>query len=276
MSRPAGEMPEDVRVDDRPADHVRHEDRAAAAHRTAEAAAVRPGRRAGRDAVLGGRAGVLDGSTRRGRVPGGAARLNRVARVACVTCPSAPDPRRSSSTSLTEYDFGPAHPMSPVRVDLTMRLAERARRARPAAACAMVPAPIADDDLIAHRARPRADRGGAAGSATTRRRRRGARARHRRQPGLRGHAPRRRARGRRDASRRSARSGPARACTRPTSPAACTTRCATGPAASASTTTSRSASSTSSTRAPSGWRTSTSTSTTATASSRSSGTTRGC
>ena len=26
--------------------------------------------------------------------------------------------------TLTEYDFGPDHPMSPVRVDLTMRLAE--------------------------------------------------------------------------------------------------------------------------------------------------------
>ena len=26
--------------------------------------------------------------------------------------------------SLTSYDFGPAHPMSPLRVDLTMRLAE--------------------------------------------------------------------------------------------------------------------------------------------------------
>ena len=25
--------------------------------------------------------------------------------------------------TLTEYDFGPSHPMSPVRVDLTMRLA---------------------------------------------------------------------------------------------------------------------------------------------------------
>ena len=25
--------------------------------------------------------------------------------------------------SLTEYDFGAAHPMSPIRVDLTMRLA---------------------------------------------------------------------------------------------------------------------------------------------------------
>ncbi len=48
--------------------------------------------------------------------------------------------------TLTEYDFGPSHPMSPVRVDLTMRLArelgvlERLRT---------VPAPMADDDLIA-------------------------------------------------------------------------------------------------------------------------------
>lgn len=48
--------------------------------------------------------------------------------------------------TLTEYDFGPSHPMSPVRVDLTMRLArdlgvlDRLRE---------VPAPIASDDLIA-------------------------------------------------------------------------------------------------------------------------------
>jgi len=26
-------------------------------------------------------------------------------------------------SSLTAYDFGPSHPMSPIRVDLTMRLA---------------------------------------------------------------------------------------------------------------------------------------------------------
>ncbi len=49
--------------------------------------------------------------------------------------------------SLTEYDFGPAHPMSPVRVDLTMRLAEELgvldRGLR------MVPAPMADEDRIA-------------------------------------------------------------------------------------------------------------------------------
>jgi acetoin utilization protein AcuC len=47
--------------------------------------------------------------------------------------------------SLTEYDFGPTHPMSPVRVDLTMRLAEElgvlARLRR-------VPAPVASEDLI--------------------------------------------------------------------------------------------------------------------------------
>jgi acetoin utilization protein AcuC len=48
--------------------------------------------------------------------------------------------------SLTEYDFGPSHPMAPIRVDLTMRLArdlgvlERAR---------LVDAPMADDDLLA-------------------------------------------------------------------------------------------------------------------------------
>jgi acetoin utilization protein AcuC len=48
--------------------------------------------------------------------------------------------------TLTEYDFGPSHPMSPVRVDLTMRLAadlgvlDQLRT---------VPAPMADDDLIA-------------------------------------------------------------------------------------------------------------------------------
>src|SRR4051794_37926908 len=48
--------------------------------------------------------------------------------------------------TLTEYDFGPSHPMSPIRVDLTMRLArelgvlDRVRT---------VPAPMAPDDLVA-------------------------------------------------------------------------------------------------------------------------------
>ncbi len=48
---------------------------------------------------------------------------------------------------LTEYDFGPEHPMSPVRVDLTMRLAEEvgvlSERLR------VVPAPMADENLLA-------------------------------------------------------------------------------------------------------------------------------
>ena len=49
--------------------------------------------------------------------------------------------------SLTDYSFGPSHPMSPVRVDLTIRLASElgvvGDRLR------MVPAPMASDDLIA-------------------------------------------------------------------------------------------------------------------------------
>jgi len=48
--------------------------------------------------------------------------------------------------SLTEYDFGPSHPMSPVRVDLTMRLA---RDLGVLHHLVTVPAPIADDGLIA-------------------------------------------------------------------------------------------------------------------------------
>ncbi len=48
--------------------------------------------------------------------------------------------------TLTEYDFGPSHPMSPVRVDLTMRLA---RELGVLEQLRTVPAPMADDDLIA-------------------------------------------------------------------------------------------------------------------------------
>ncbi len=48
--------------------------------------------------------------------------------------------------SLVEYDFGPGHPMSPVRVDLTMRLAEELGVLEHVR---MVEAPVADDDLIA-------------------------------------------------------------------------------------------------------------------------------
>ena len=189
--------------------------------------------------------------------------------------PSAPDRRRSSSTrSLTEYDFGPAHPMSPIRVDLTMRLADELGVLDHG--LRIVPAPIADDDLIATVHDPRLIEAVTRAGTDAGRLDDGARARHRRQPGLPRHAPRGRPRGRRE--RRGVPTGLDRrdACTRPTSPAACTTRCPTGPAASASTTTSRSASSGCSTRAPSGSPTSTSTSTTATASSGSSGTTRGC
>jgi acetoin utilization protein AcuC len=61
--------------------------------------------------------------------------------------PACPGPATAVfDPTLTEYDFGPSHPMSPVRVDLTMRLAgdlgvlDRLRT---------VPAPMAGDDLIA-------------------------------------------------------------------------------------------------------------------------------
>jgi len=46
--------------------------------------------------------------------------------------------------TLTDYDFGSQHPMSPVRVDLTMRLAE-ALKAGPA----RIAAPMASEDVIA-------------------------------------------------------------------------------------------------------------------------------
>jgi acetoin utilization protein AcuC len=50
-------------------------------------------------------------------------------------------------TSLTDYSFGPGHPMSPVRVDLTMRLA--AELGVIGDRLAQVPAPMADHDLVA-------------------------------------------------------------------------------------------------------------------------------
>jgi acetoin utilization protein AcuC len=50
--------------------------------------------------------------------------------------------------SLTDYDFGPGHPMAPARVDLTMRLA-RALGVVGTGALPQVPAPVADDALIA-------------------------------------------------------------------------------------------------------------------------------
>jgi acetoin utilization protein AcuC len=48
--------------------------------------------------------------------------------------------------SLTDYDFGPSHPMSPVRVDLTIRLAGDLGVLD---GLRVVPAPVADHDLIA-------------------------------------------------------------------------------------------------------------------------------
>jgi acetoin utilization protein AcuC len=48
--------------------------------------------------------------------------------------------------TLVEYDFGPGHPMSPLRVDLTMRLAEELGVLD---RLTMVEAPVADDDLVA-------------------------------------------------------------------------------------------------------------------------------
>jgi len=48
--------------------------------------------------------------------------------------------------SLTEYDFGPDHPMAPLRVDLTMRLA---RECGVLDGLEVVAAPMASDDLLA-------------------------------------------------------------------------------------------------------------------------------
>lgn len=47
--------------------------------------------------------------------------------------------------SLIEYNFGPSHPMSPIRVDLTMRLAEALGVLDH---LTVVPAPMADNELI--------------------------------------------------------------------------------------------------------------------------------
>ena len=58
--------------------------------------------------------------------------------------------------SLVEYDFGAGHPMNPVRVDLTMRLAQELGVVPPGSAAtrpghdglAVVSAPVADEDLL--------------------------------------------------------------------------------------------------------------------------------
>jgi acetoin utilization protein AcuC len=50
--------------------------------------------------------------------------------------------------SLTDYNFGPGHPMTPLRVDLTMRLA-RSLGVVGAGGLTQVPAPVASEDVIA-------------------------------------------------------------------------------------------------------------------------------
>ncbi len=52
--------------------------------------------------------------------------------------------------SLTDYDFGPAHPMAPIRVDLTMRLADSLGvLGANGRGLQRIDAPVAPDDLIA-------------------------------------------------------------------------------------------------------------------------------
>jgi acetoin utilization protein AcuC len=50
--------------------------------------------------------------------------------------------------SLTDYDFGAGHPMTPLRVDLTMRLAQALQIVGPGG-LAQVPAPVAGEDVLA-------------------------------------------------------------------------------------------------------------------------------
>jgi acetoin utilization protein AcuC len=51
--------------------------------------------------------------------------------------------------TLTDYDFGPTHPMAPVRVDLTMRLAEELGVLSSDGGLRSVAAPVAPDELVA-------------------------------------------------------------------------------------------------------------------------------
>ena len=108
--------------------------------------------------------------------------------------------------SLTSYDFGPTHPMNPIRVDLTVGLAEQLgvldRLPR-------VPAPDAteDDLLTVHDAR--ADRGGDGEQRRPVEAEPRVRSGQRRQPDLRATCTRPRATSSGRASRRRARCGPA-------------------------------------------------------------------
>ena len=139
--------------------------------------------------------------------------------------------------ALTSYDFGPGHPLAPVRVELTMALARELGVLDKVemAGCA----PATDDELaLVHE--PRLHRGRQARLGLRPARPVGAGSAPTDNPAFAGHARGVRAGRRAPRWPRPARSGRARPSTRSTSPAGCTTRCPARPAASASTTTRRS------------------------------------
>src|SRR5690606_33075626 len=96
-----------------------------------------------------------------GRDGGGAGPLARAGRGECLTSmplePAVPaDPVACPGGSvvvfdpvMTASDFGPPHPMAPLRVALTMRLAEELGVTGPGGFLRQVPAPIASDDALA-------------------------------------------------------------------------------------------------------------------------------
>ena len=139
--------------------------------------------------------------------------------------------------SLLGYTMGGDHPLHPVRLDLTMRLADSlgVLADRPARAAHAHARPTSDLLTLVHDPayleavrRAPTDPGVGHGLGTAG------------QPDLRGHVRRGGADHRRQRARRPAGARAARPSTRSTSPAACTTPCATPPRASASSTTPRS------------------------------------
>src|SRR5690625_412591 len=48
----------------------------------------------------------------------------------------------------TRYDFGPSHPMKPIRVDLTVRLIRAAGLTDAEGVLTLPPAPFTDDDVL--------------------------------------------------------------------------------------------------------------------------------
>jgi acetoin utilization deacetylase AcuC-like enzyme len=113
---------------------------------------------------------------------------------------------------LAGYDFGPGHPMAPLRLRLTMELAQALGLGRQDGVTVAVPAAATDAELelvhdpayiaMVRLAGHQAAGGGPSGDLTTRRAAR-ARAGHRRPPAVRRHA-----RGVRDGDRRHAGRGP--------------------------------------------------------------------